>query len=186
MQRDRELKSPDILIHLWYSHVYTVHSFRSHVFVITLVISFNVYVLPLCARAHGCSCQCTTGMPSSYEGQKKVRFPRKWCWWGVVSTCGERELSPLGSTECSQSWASSSPPSFIVYQLPFQASSGFWWGLFVLLAWVFFILNQLHHLPYTATQIMRKIWLVSVFDANKPWGLEICVKLPHLWNLVLK
>lgn len=22
--------------------------------------------------------------------------------------------------------------------------------------------------------------LISVFDANKPWGLEICVKLPHL------
>lgn len=50
MQRDRELKSPDILIHLWYSHVYTVHSFRSHVFVITLVISYLMYVLLLCVR----------------------------------------------------------------------------------------------------------------------------------------
>lgn len=50
MQRDRELKSPDILIHLWYSHVYTVHSFRSHVFVITLVISYLMCMFCLCVR----------------------------------------------------------------------------------------------------------------------------------------
>lgn len=50
MQRDRELKSPDILIHLWYSHVYTVHSFRSHVFVITLVISYLMCMFCLCAH----------------------------------------------------------------------------------------------------------------------------------------